>query len=150
MKKGKLIDSFGYAIAGIFFCFRHERNMKIHYLAAVIVISRGFYFHITRTEWMILLIVIGCNEFRNGKYGCGKTVDLATADIHPFAKIAKDVAAGAVLLFAIIAVIIGAIIFYRIWYSCIPKLLLSFGSAVRGFNERVYLFIAVNRKDAGI
>ena len=91
-----------------------------------------------------------CNEFRNGKYGCGKTVDLATADIHPFAKIAKDVAAGAVLLFAIIAVIIGAIIFYRIWYSCIPKLLLSFGSAVRGFNERVYLFIAVNRKDAGI
>ena len=43
MKKGKLIDSFGYAIAGIFFCFRHERNMKIHYLAAVIVICRGFY-----------------------------------------------------------------------------------------------------------
>ena len=40
-----------------------------------------------------------------------KTVDLATTDIHPFAKIAKDVAAGAVLLFAIIAVIIGAIIF---------------------------------------
>ena len=34
-----------------------------------------------------------CNEFRDGKYGCGKTVDLATADIHPFAKIAKDVAA---------------------------------------------------------
>ena len=42
MKKGKLIDSFGYAIAGIFFCFRHERNMKIHYLAAVIVICCGF------------------------------------------------------------------------------------------------------------
>lgn len=40
-----------------------------------------------------------------------KTVDLVTADIHPFAKIAKDVAAGAVLLFAVIAVIIGAIIF---------------------------------------
>ena len=30
-----------------------------------------------------------CNEFRDGKYGCGKTVDLATADIHPFAKIAR-------------------------------------------------------------
>ncbi len=52
-----------------------------------------------------------CNGFRDGKYGCGKTVDLVTADIHPFAKIAKDVAAGAVLLFAVIAVIIGAIIF---------------------------------------
>ena len=35
-----------------------------------------------------------CNELRDGKYGCGKTVDLATADIHPFAKVAKDVAAG--------------------------------------------------------
>ena len=56
-EKGKLIDSFGYAIAGIFFCFRHERNMKIHYLAAVIVIWRLF--HITKIEWMILLIVIG-------------------------------------------------------------------------------------------
>ena len=56
MKKGKLIDSFGYAIAGIFFCFRHERNMKIHYLASHCYI---FYFHITKIEWMILLIVIG-------------------------------------------------------------------------------------------
>lgn len=79
-----------------------------------------------------------------------KTVDLATTDIHPVAKIAKDVAAGAVLLFAIIAAVIGAIIFYRIWYSCIPKLLLSFGSAVKAFNERVYLFTSMNGKDAGI
>ena len=91
-----------------------------------------------------------CNELRDDKYGCGKTVDLATADIHPFAKVAKDVAAGAVLLFAIIAVIIGAIIFYRMWYSCIPKLLLSFEGAIKAFNKRVYLFTAVNRKDAGI
>ncbi|MGR9635036.1 diacylglycerol kinase family protein [Bacillus cereus] len=59
MKKGKLIDSFGYAIVGIFFCLRHERNMKIHYLAAVVVICCGFYFHITKVEWMVLLIVIG-------------------------------------------------------------------------------------------
>jgi len=35
------------------------------------------------------------------------------------------------------------------WYSCIPKLLLSFGSAVKAFNQRVYLFTAVDRKDAG-
>jgi len=36
------------------------------------------------------------------------------------------------------------------WYSCIPKLLLSFEGAVKAFNKRVYLFTAVNRKDAGI
>ena len=44
-----------------------------------------------------------------------KTVDLATVDIHPVAKIAKDVAAGAVLLFAIIAAVIGAIIFFTVY-----------------------------------
>ncbi|MGY0009693.1 diacylglycerol kinase family protein [Bacillus anthracis] len=112
MKKGKLIDSFGYAIVGIFFCLRHERNMKIHYLAAVIVLFCGFYFHITKVEWMILLIVIGIvMSLEMVNTAVEKTVDLATTDIHPFAKVAKDVAAGAVLLFAIIAVIIGAIIF---------------------------------------
>lgn len=112
MKKGKLIDSFGYAIVGIFFCLRHERNMKIHYLAAVVVIGCGFYFHITKVEWMVLLIVIGIvMSLEMVNTAVEKTVDLATTDIHPFAKVAKDVAAGAVLLFAIIAVIIGAIIF---------------------------------------
>ncbi|CAH2462067.1 MULTISPECIES: diacylglycerol kinase family protein [Bacillus] len=112
MKKGKLLDSFGYAIAGIYFCLRHERNMKIHSLAAVIVMCCGFYFHITTTEWIVLLIVIGIvMGLEMVNTAIEKTVDLATADIHPFAKIAKDVAAGAVLLFAIIAAVIGAIIF---------------------------------------
>ncbi|MED1409618.1 MULTISPECIES: diacylglycerol kinase family protein [Bacillus] len=112
MKKGKLLDSFGYAIAGIYFCLHYERNMKIHYLAAVIVICCGFYFHITKTEWIVVLIVIGIvMSLEMVNTAIEKTVDLATTDIHPFAKIAKDVAAGAVLLFAIIAVVIGAIIF---------------------------------------
>ncbi|KXY48940.1 diacylglycerol kinase family protein [Bacillus sp. FSL M7-1020] len=112
MKKGKLLDSFGYAIVGIFFCLRHERNMRIHYLAAVIVICCGFYFHITKIEWVVLLIVIGIvMGLEMVNTAVEKTVDLVTAGIHPFAKIAKDVAAGAVLLFAVIAVIIGAIIF---------------------------------------
>ena len=71
MKKGKLLDSFGYAIAGIYFCLRHERNMQIHYLAAVIVICCGFYFHITTMEWIVLLIVIGIvMSLEIGEYGC--------------------------------------------------------------------------------
>ncbi|WP_367899732.1 diacylglycerol kinase family protein [Bacillus pseudomycoides] len=112
MKKGKLINSFGYAIAGIYFCLRHERNMKIHFLAAVIVICCGFYFRVTRTEWLILLITIGIvMGLEMVNTAVEKTVDLVTADFKPFAKIAKDVAAGAVLLFTVIAVIIGAIIF---------------------------------------
>ncbi|MCI4060932.1 diacylglycerol kinase family protein, partial [Bacillus cereus] len=58
-KTGNLIDLVRYAIAGIFLCFLHERNMKIHSLAAVIVICCGFYFHRPKIEWMILLLVIG-------------------------------------------------------------------------------------------
>lgn len=64
--------------------------MKIHYLAAVIVICCGFYFHITRTEWMILLIVIGSvMSLEMVNTAVEKTVDLATADIHPFAKLQR-------------------------------------------------------------
>ncbi|WP_459499398.1 diacylglycerol kinase family protein [Bacillus sp. C1] len=112
MKKGKLINSFGYAIAGIYFCLRQERNMKIHFLAAVIVICCGFYFHVTTAQWCILLIVIGIvMSLEMVNTAVEKTVDLVTTDFKPFAKIAKDVAAGAVLLFTVIAVIIGAIIF---------------------------------------
>ncbi|MEY8347837.1 MULTISPECIES: diacylglycerol kinase family protein [Bacillus cereus group] len=112
MRKGKLIKSFGYAIAGIYFCLRHERNMKIHFLAAVIVICCGFYFHVTIIEWLILLITIGIvMSLEMVNTAVEKTVDLVTTDFKPFAKIAKDVAAGAVLLFTVIAVIIGAIIF---------------------------------------
>ncbi|KEK26231.1 diacylglycerol kinase family protein [Bacillus gaemokensis] len=112
MKKGKLIHSFGYAIAGIYFCLRHERNMKIHFLAAVIVICCGLYFHVTTMEWLILFLTIGIViSLEMVNTAIEKTVDLVTVEFQPFAKIAKDVAAGAVLLFTVIAVIIGAIIF---------------------------------------
>ncbi|MGR5875449.1 diacylglycerol kinase family protein [Bacillus pacificus] len=94
MKKGKLIDSFGYAIAGVFFCLRHERNMKIHYVATSHCYMLRLLFHITKVEWMILLIVIGIvMSLEMVNTAVEKTVDLATADIHPFAKVAKDVAA---------------------------------------------------------
>lgn len=112
MKKGKLINSFRYAFVGIFFCLLHERNVQIHCLAACVVSGLGFYFHITKIEWLILLLTIGvvfALEIVNT--AIEKTVDLVTTDVKPLAKIAKDAAAGAVLFFSIIAVVIGAIIF---------------------------------------
>ncbi|MDC2863366.1 MULTISPECIES: diacylglycerol kinase family protein [unclassified Bacillus (in: firmicutes)] len=112
MKKGKLINSFRYAFAGIFFCLRYERNVQIHCLAACVVSFFGFYFHVTKTEWLILILTIGivfALEIVNT--AVEKAVDLVTMDVKPLAKIAKDAAAGAVLVFSIIAVVIGAIIF---------------------------------------
>lgn len=70
MKTGKLLDSFGYAIAGIYFCLRHERNMKIHYLAAVIVICCGFLFPYYNNGMDCRTYCDrDCNEFRDGEYG---------------------------------------------------------------------------------
>ncbi|MGR5913601.1 diacylglycerol kinase family protein [Bacillus pacificus] len=59
MKKGKLIDSFGYAIAGVFFCLRHERKYENSLCSRSHCYMLRLLFHITKVEWMILLIVIG-------------------------------------------------------------------------------------------
>ena len=91
-KKDPLYKSFGYAFAGIFAVVTKERNMKIHCVAMVCVVIAGFVFHITPVEWGMCLTL--------------------------FAKLAKDAAAGAVLIAAIMAAIAGMIIF-------IPKLLES-------------------------
>ncbi len=116
-KKQPLIRSFGYAFEGIFTGIRKERNMKIHCLAAVCVIIFGIFFHITRTEWMICLILFGlimALELVNTSIEA--VVDLVTEEHKPLAKIAKDTAAGAVLIAAIMAAIIGCMIF-------VPKIL---------------------------
>ena len=92
-KKDPLYKSFGYAFAGIFAVVTKERNMKIHCVAMVCVVIAGFVFHITPVEWCICLTLFGL-------------------------VMAKDAAAGAVLIVAIMAAIAGMIIF-------IPKLLES-------------------------
>ncbi|MFD3447692.1 diacylglycerol kinase family protein [Microbacteriaceae bacterium 4G12] len=112
MRKRKLIESFQYAFQGIIFCVSHERNMKIHCVAAVLVILSAWRFQVTKVEWLILLLTIGgvlSLEIMNT--AIEKAVDLTTTDVHPLAKVAKDAAAGAVLLFSCIAVIIGIVIF---------------------------------------
>jgi undecaprenol kinase len=112
MKKGKLIKSFGYAFSGLMYAAKNERNVQIHFCAAIVVLVCGLYFRITNVEWLILLLTIGgviSLEMMNT--AVEKAVDLATEDFHPLAKLAKDIAAGAVLVLSIVAVIIGGIIF---------------------------------------
>ncbi len=120
MKKGKkdpLYKSFGYAFEGIFTCIAKERNMKIHCLAVIIVVLLGTLLRLSVTEWCICLILFGlvmALELVNTS--AEAIVDLVTEERKPLAKVAKDTAAGAVLIAAIMAAIIGAIIF-------IPKIL---------------------------
>ncbi|WP_028399241.1 diacylglycerol kinase family protein [Ectobacillus panaciterrae] len=112
MKKGKLIKSFQYAFSGIWTCIRYERNMKIHCGAAVFISLAGLYYHIEKHEWLILLLTIGgVMSLEMINTAVEKSVDLVTSEQHPLAKLAKDAAAGAVLLFSCIAVLIGGLIF---------------------------------------
>ncbi|MCU9613915.1 diacylglycerol kinase family protein [Caldibacillus lycopersici] len=108
----KLWLSFHYATEGLIQALKSERNLRIHIFSAVIVVIFGFLCKISSVEWCILLLTIGgmiVLELINT--AIERTVDLATDKIHPLAKQAKDIAAAACFIFAIISVIIGLLIF---------------------------------------
>lgn len=111
-KKNPLYESFGYAFEGIWTGIKKERNMKIHCLAVIIVTLMGTLLQIRPYEWCICLLlfaVVMSLELVNTAIEA--VVDLVTEEKKPLAKIAKDTAAGAVLIAAIVSVIIGCIIF---------------------------------------
>lgn len=112
MKKDPFYKSLSYAIEGIIDCIKKERNIKIHIIFMILVIICGFLFHITYTEWLICILLFGLVislELINTSIEA--VVDLCTHEFHPLAKLAKDAAAGAVLISAIAAAIIGLLIF---------------------------------------
>lgn len=111
-KKEPLYKSFGYAFEGIFAGIRKERNMKIHCVAAIEVTAAGILFHISALEWCICLVLFGmimALELVNTAVEA--VVDLVTEEKRPLAKLAKDTAAGAVLIAALMAAAAGLIIF---------------------------------------
>ena len=107
-----LLKSFQHAFEGIVHTIKKERNIKIHLSFMFAVILCGFYFYITKIEWMICLILFALVlSLELVNTAIEAVVDLASPDIHPLAKLSKDVAAGAVLISAIISAIIGLMIF---------------------------------------
>ena len=113
MQFKKLVDSFNSAINGIINTVRTERNMKIHLVAAILVLIACFFFDISKMEFLILAITITmvmAAEVVNTAIEA--VVDMNTNYYHPLAKIAKNAAAGAVLITAINAVIVGYVIFW--------------------------------------
>lgn len=115
--KNPLYKSFGYAFEGIFAGIRGERNMKIHCFAAVCVVVAGVLFHISVTEWCICLVLFGLIlSLELVNTAIEAVVDLVTEDKKPLAKLAKDMAAGAVLIAAVMAAMAGLLIF-------VPKLI---------------------------
>lgn len=114
----KLIYSFKYAFEGIITGFRQEQNMKIHIAIMLLVILLGIVLKISSIEWIICIVLFGAvisAELFNT--AIEQTVNIAMPEINEKAKIAKDVSAGAVLVTAICAAIIGLIIF-------VPKIIM--------------------------
>lgn len=120
-RKHPLASSFKFGFEGIVAAAGKERNVRIHLAISVIVILSGFIFSINKYEWIAIILSIGgmiSMEMMNT--AIERTVDMYTKEYHPLAKQAKDIAAGAVLVFAMASVLIGLIIFLpRIfaWFS---------------------------------
>jgi diacylglycerol kinase len=116
-KKQPLTKSFGYAFEGLFAVIRKERNMQIHCTVTVLVLIFGLLLGLSKMEWLICFLLFGLiMGLECVNTAVEAVVDLVTEEIHPKAKLAKDAAAGAVLIAAIFAAVIGLIIF-------VPKLL---------------------------
>ena len=113
----RFIKSFSYALSGIVYAVKTQRNMKVHTIALLLVLIVGFWLELSNLEWAIVLIMAGivitCEMLNTA---IEALVDLETKEYHSLAKIAKDVAAGAVLIASILSVVIALLIF-------VPKIL---------------------------
>ena len=110
--RGSLARSFLFALEGLTFVIRNERNIKIHLTLAIIMIGISYWLQITKIEWIILFLLIGgmiVIEIINT--AIENVVDLVTNEYHPLAKISKDVAAAAALVHAVMAVMVGVILY---------------------------------------
>lgn len=108
----KLIKSFGYAIQGLCYSFKHNQNIKIHILIAVVVIIAGFLLKLTRSEFFdvcVLIVLVISSEMINTSIE--EVINLLVNEHRMEAKVAKDVSAGMVLLVSIFAAIVGIFIF---------------------------------------
>jgi diacylglycerol kinase (ATP) len=113
MKSRNLTDSFNNAVNGIIYVIKNERNMKVHIVAAVAVLIFSLFFELTKLEFIIICITIGiviiCELFNTS---IEVIVDTITETYDQRAKIIKDVAAGAVLVSAFVALVVAYFIFF--------------------------------------
>ncbi len=108
----RLINSFSYAVDGLKYAFKYEQNLIVHIIVTILVIVLGIIFHISAYEWAMCAFAIGlviATELINTSIEA--TIDLVSPEYNKLAKIAKDTAAAAVLVFALTAIIVGLVIF---------------------------------------
>ena len=109
------LRSFTYAAAGVRECVKNERNFRFHIAAAVFVTAFSLFYELTKVEYILLALTFSSvisAELINTAVEAA--VDLCSPEYHKLAKLAKDTAAGAVLVTAIFAVVVGILLFGEI------------------------------------
>ena len=140
MKIKKIVDSFNYAIEGILYAVRTQRNMRIHMCAALVVLTACFFYNLSKIEILIIAITITMvmvTEMINTAIEA--TIDATTNYYHPLARIAKNASAGAVLITAINATVVG----YFIFFEKISKMSLILIKRAKSSNPYVIFIILV-------
>ncbi|KMK76655.1 diacylglycerol kinase [Alkalihalobacillus pseudalcaliphilus] len=108
----RLLRSFDFAYQGLKHVIKHEQNMQVHAIVALLTVAMAAWLSFSLTSWMILLLVIaGMFSMEIMNTAVERTVDLITNDFHPLAKRAKDIAASAVLVYTLFSIVIGALLF---------------------------------------
>lgn len=119
-----LKKSMKHAIDGLIFTYQTERNFRIHTVALFLVVIAGFFFNVTSTEWILLLLVSALVLFAECiNTAVEHTLDWIEPNYDEVVKRVKDICAGAVLITAIGAAIIGFIIFLPYVYTFIISFL---------------------------
>jgi len=114
---GSLASSFRYASAGLRLFFATQRNARIQAALGGVALALAAAVRLSRVEWAVLVLVIALVLILEAvNTALEVLVDLATAEYHPLAKQAKDLAAGAVWLASLAALAVGALLFGpRLW-----------------------------------
>lgn len=108
----KFFHSFTYPIKGLKYAYRNEQNLAVDVGISLLVLIAGVIFKLEKTEWLVVILTIGAVislELINTAIEA--VVDMVTEEYHPLAKVAKDTSAAAVFIIAIVAAIVGLIIF---------------------------------------
>ena len=112
MKRQNLVESFNSAIEGFIYVFRTQRNMRLHFIIGLGAILMGLFLNFSYLELIILCLTIAFVLFAEMfNTALEHTIDIVKEDFHPLARIVKDISAGAVLLSAIAAIIVGYTLF---------------------------------------
>jgi len=112
MERHRLVESFSCAIEGVLYVLKTQRNMRVHFSAAAVIIVAALVLNISRMELLLICIAIFFVLFAEMVNTAAElTIDLISETYHPLARLVKDIGAGAVMISSINAIVIGYLVF---------------------------------------